>query len=371
MFLAAVLCFDINAMLPEEQSKYFISGCIRCISNDREIFCFLVCCVRAWCAVISGEKQLKEFTKFLQSHDTLLARLIYQTNSINAVTAATSTDSNVNRSEIDAIPPQSMALSAKRKFIAAGQQCRPIGVDFGTGWESVATVDLIRSDNKCLNKMIIVFVQLCMEVRELIAEGNTLLTNCLFADEDLFVMQTDDDAHSAAAQQNDGCDSSSDRLDDGPLTADALCKISDILDLLCRTEHFVERCYVVIAEIIKQFSALFAPENKYYINVNSSSLHFQVSSVRFDHRVTANIENSFIFLNADGVQLFGRGIRADHQIRQCFEKWPIAFAVAALCESHCIGRTQFTQIQRRTEIQSRRNRRIEQCDTEDRLSIFR
>lgn len=126
--------------------------------------------------------------------------------------------------------------------------------------------------------MIIVFVQLCMEVRELMDEGNTILTNCFFADEDLFVLQTDDEAM-AATTQNDGSDNSN-RIDGGPLTADALCKISDFLDLLCRTEHFVERCYIVIAEVIKQFSALFAPENKYYINVNSSSLHFQVSFMR-------------------------------------------------------------------------------------------
>lgn len=120
--------------------------------------------------------------------------------------------------------------------------------------------------------MIIVFVQLCMEVRELIEEGNTLLTNCFFADEDLFVLQAEDDVSS----QNDTNDSNN-RIDGGPLTPEALCKISDFLDLLCRTENFMERCYVVISEIIKQFSALFAPENKYYINVNSSSLHFQVS----------------------------------------------------------------------------------------------
>lgn len=216
---------------------------------------------------------MKEFTKFLQSHDTLLDRLIYQTNAINAI-AITSTpdDVNVNRNENETISSQSIPLSAKRKFIAAGQQCHPIGIDFGSGWESVSTVDLIRSDNKCLNKMIIVFVQLCMEVRELIDEGNTILTNCFFADEDLYVLQIEDEA----TAQHDANDMNN-RIDGGPLTAEALCKISDFLDLLCRTEHFIERCYVVIAEIIKQFSALFAPENKYYINVNSSSLHFQVS----------------------------------------------------------------------------------------------
>lgn len=201
-------------------------------------------------------------------------RLIYQTNSLNAVAAATSDNSsNAIRGDIENIPSQSIPLSAKRKFIAAGQQCHPIGIDFGTGWESVSTVELIRSDNKCLNKMIIVFVQLCMEVRELIDEGNTILTNCFFADEDLFVLQTDDETATSQSTAQD----TSNRIDGGPLTADALCRISDFLDLLCRTEHFVERCYVVIAEIIKQFSALFAPENKYYVNVNSSSLHFQVS----------------------------------------------------------------------------------------------
>lgn len=265
------------------------------------------------CAVISGERQLKEFTKFLQSHDTLLDRLIYQTNSINAVAAATSDDpSTAIRGDIENIPSQSVLLSAKGKFIAAEQQCHPIGIDYGTGWESVSTVDLIRSDNKCLNKMIIVFVQLCMEVRELIDEGNTILMSCFFADEDLFVLQSDDEN---ATSQSDAQDTSN-RIDGGPLTAAALCRISDFLDLLCRTEHFVERCCVVIAEIIKQFSALFAPENKYYINVNSSSLHFQVS-----HRTNESTDGIVIFFfsfslsNADGVQLFSRGNCAHRKIR--------------------------------------------------------
>lgn len=125
-----------------------------------------------------------------------------------------------------------------------------------------------------------------MEVRELVDEGNTILTSCFFADEDLFVMMQTEDEAMTTTSQNDQNDQN--RIDGGPLTAEALCKISDFLDLLCRTEHFVERCYVVIAEIIKQFSALFAPENKYYINVNSSSLHFQVSGQGFSGMKVAN-----------------------------------------------------------------------------------
>lgn len=258
-------------------------------------------------AVISGEKQLKEFTEFLQNHDTLLNRLLVQTNSLNAVASATSGDPS--RNTIECIPSQ--ALSAKRKYVAAEQQCRPIGIDFGSGWESVATVDLIRSDNVCLNKMIVVFVQLCMEVRELIDEGNTMLTSCFFADEDLFVLQAEDDV----ASQSDANDGNN-RIDGGPLTAEALCKISEFLELLCRTGYFVERCYEVIAEIIKQFSALFAPQNKYYINVNSSSLHFQVCR---PHSMRASngsaFTNRLISFIIDGVQLFGRGDGAHREIR--------------------------------------------------------
>lgn len=144
-------------------------------------------------------------------------------------------------------------------------QCRPIGVDLLCDNESISTVELVSSDNKCLNKTVVVFVQLCTEVRKLLKESQSLLTHCVYADEDLFLVLSGDEANEEE-----------ERIEGTLLTANLLCKMGEFLDLITRIEHFIERCIIVIGEIIKQLTSLFAPENKYYVNVNSSSLHFQV-----------------------------------------------------------------------------------------------
>lgn len=191
---------------------------------------------------------MKEFTKFLQNHDELLNNLVQKSQKPNNL--------RVN---------SAWPLSFSHEFVAP-MQCRPITLDFSNDNERITTVEMVASDNKCLNKMITVFVQLCMEVRQLIDEGQALLIHCIYADEDLFLLMS----------ENMDDDENVDRFEDSPLTADLLFKMGDFLDLYTRIEHFIERCYMIISEIIKQLAALFEPENKYFINVNSSSLHFQV-----------------------------------------------------------------------------------------------
>lgn len=252
-------------MLAKEQSKIICFN--YSFAPETKFFCFFL--------VVSGEKQLKEFTKFIQNHDALLNSLIYKS------VVVTDSDSDGDKNKRNFRPVSQLIIppmSSKTKEIPTQRQ-NIIGLDFNPLTEAISTIELITSDNKCLNKMIAVFVQLCMEVRQLSKEGHTILSNCLFADEDLCIMQnmhelTDSNEKDMKINSGDALDS---EYDDSPLTVDIIHKISNFLDLLCQAEHFVERIYVVISEIIKQFSALFAAENNYYINVSSSSLHFQVS----------------------------------------------------------------------------------------------
>lgn len=160
------------------------------------------------------------------------------------------------------------------------QEGSSIGINFSYAEEGISTMDLIQSDNKCLNKTIAVFVQLCTEVRELCKEGNHLLPNCLFASEELKEIlqnsemsdQTNIEIFSLDMKE---CDrKKTDRI---PLSINIVTKMNSYLGLFFRTQQFIERCFIIISEIIKQFTALFDIESSNYINVDYSSLHFQVS----------------------------------------------------------------------------------------------
>lgn len=186
-------------------------------------------------------------------------------------------DNNTDNNRKQTIKPNEyvgIALkSSKAKSITRLKCSSAIGIDYSFDREAIATIDLIKSDNKCLNKTIAVFVQLSIEVRQLSKEGQQLLIKCLFADEELCELLNEEDD----ADNIDG----SNRVNDNEINGIALSpqiinKISDLLEMLFQAQLFIERCFVVISEIIKQFSALFAAENSNYINVDHSSLHFQV-----------------------------------------------------------------------------------------------
>lgn len=165
--------------------------------------------------------------------------------------------------------------SAKAKSILRLKSSSAIGIDYSNAEEDMPTMDLVRSPNMCLNKTIAVFVQLCMEVRQLSKEGHQFLVKCLFADEDLCEILNQEDE----ANDMDGPTAQVHDNDIGGITLSPriINKISDLMELLFQTQQFTERCFVLVSAIIKQFIALFATENSNYINVNHSSLHFQVS----------------------------------------------------------------------------------------------
>lgn len=150
------------------------------------------------------------------------------------------------------------------------QQYVPIAIDYNYPAEKISTLELVATDNQCLNKMAAVFVQLCAEVLQLMEEGDVILLNCLYADEDLCQLYCDNE------EQNDTPMTRLD-VDLGNLTPIVILKLNKLLEFLCQTQYFLERCFVVISEIIKQLAALLGAQDQYYINVNYSALHFQVS----------------------------------------------------------------------------------------------
>lgn len=217
-------------------------------------------------SVITGEKQLNEFSTFLRYHHAVLNNIVLKASFI------TSKETNDGTSNI---------LKNADKDIVRKQIGASIGINFSYADEGIPTMDLIQSDNKCLNKTIAVFAQMCIEVRELCKEGNNLLTTCLFASQELKEMCENDEENDqkcikilpGAINDND-IHRGTDKM---PLSINIVRKINSQLGLFFQTQQFIERCFVVISEIIKQFIALFDVDNSNYINVDYSSLHFQVS----------------------------------------------------------------------------------------------
>lgn len=277
--------------------------------------------------VLSGELQLKEFSQFIESHDNLLNKLIYKSVVI-IDTADETTRNNEQRNSSTSRKNKPVVRfnvtpiwSSKVKVISPLKQGIPVDIDFNQPYEAIATVDLVATENRSLQKVIAVLVQLCMEVRQLTDEGNVILTNCLFVHEDLSNSINSQSSNGDKGESDGGfsglnSDSSSSDVENtfhSLLTTKSIVKISKLLDFLCEAQYFLERCFIVINEIISQFAALFAAEDKYYINVHNSTLHFQVRSSLFSPLIVQVIYALCCFL--DCFQLFGRSHCSDNQIR--------------------------------------------------------
>lgn len=214
--------------------------------------------------VISGEKQLKEFSMFLQNHQAVM-------NNIISKSPVISMDSGLDK-EIG-----STLIWAEKNSLHLNNSY--IYMNFSSGPESISTLGLVQSDNKCLNKTIAVFVEMCLEVRELHKEGNSLLHKSLLANEEFYeLFQTNNiDNQTTIGIPAATGDSECSKIDEIPLSPGVIIKLSTFSELLFQAKQFTDRCFVVVAEIIKQFMALFNVENSAYINIDYSSLHFQVS----------------------------------------------------------------------------------------------
>lgn len=211
--------------------------------------------------VISGEQQLKQFSSFLKNHQTILNNVISKCPII-------ATD-ECNNGELRWCP----ILTCAEKNTLHLQPSSSIGIHFSYAAEQISTIDLIQSDNKCLNKTIAVFVELCMEVRELCKEGNSLLAKCVFANEELFENLQNIDVINGSNHNEFS------QIDDISISAEVINKISSLLGVLLQAQQLIERCFIIVAEIIKQFTALFDVNSSGHINVDYSSLHFQVRTI--------------------------------------------------------------------------------------------
>lgn len=168
---------------------------------------------------ICGEQQLRQFGKFLDSHNRLLKAL---------------------ENEQHIMHNESHIFTKFRVTIDHG---------YNGNCEKVSLFHLVESDNKMLNKNIIVFTSLCDEIDYLNAEAKSLQLNLLYYDEHAEYMKEPANLITR--------------------------KISTILEFLFNTRRFFQRCNDVLELTIRQFSTL-CDETRWIGNANNS-LYFQVS----------------------------------------------------------------------------------------------
>lgn len=238
---------------------------VKLIKLSNCIHIYLMLSILISISVISGEKQLKEFSVFLQKHQAVLDNIISRNSII-------SMDEEINKEMCSILEcAEKTSLHIDNSSIRMNYSFDP---------ESISTMGLIQSDNKCLNKTIGVFVQLCLEVRQLSSEGNPMLRKFILANEELYELLQIDDQNDQMDFEKSSSSSHTEqnKMDEISLSPDVIIKMSSLLELLFQAQQFIERCYLVISEIIKQFSAVFNVESSTYINIDYSSLHFQVST---------------------------------------------------------------------------------------------
>lgn len=168
---------------------------------------------------ICGEQQLRQFGKFLDSHNRLLKAL---------------------ENEQHIMHNESHIFTQFRVTIDHG---------YNGNCEKVSLFHLVESDNKMLNKNIIVFTSLCDEIDYLNAEAKSLQLNLLYYDEHAEYMKEPANLITR--------------------------KISTFLEFLFNTRRFFQRCNDVLELTIRQFSTL-CDETRWIGNANNS-LYFQVS----------------------------------------------------------------------------------------------
>uniref|UniRef100_A0A1B0D0L9 WASH complex subunit 4 n=1 Tax=Phlebotomus papatasi TaxID=29031 RepID=A0A1B0D0L9_PHLPP len=166
---------------------------------------------------ICGEQQLRQFGKFLDSHNRLLKTL---------------------ENEQHIMHNESHAFTKFRTTIDHGYHGK---------CEKVSLFQLVESDNKMLNKNIIVFTSLCDEIDYLNAEAESLQLNLLYYDE-----------HAEYFKESASL-----------ITK----KISTVLEFLFYVRQFFHRCNDVLELTIRQFSTL-SDETRWIGNANKA-LYFQ------------------------------------------------------------------------------------------------
>ncbi|XP_055688108.1 WASH complex subunit 4 [Lutzomyia longipalpis] len=177
---------------------------------------------------ICGEQQLRQFGKFLDSHSHLLLSL-----------------------DGDHSAPERGGTFTK---------CHTtIDYKYRGNCENISLFQLVESDNKVLNKNIIVFAFLSDEIEYLRKEAERLQLNLLYYDEDVAEGKTDTAPASNVINE----------------------KVSTVLEYLCNTRQFLERCNDVLELTVKQFSAFF-DDNKCLGNADNSTCFHAISDKMCD-----------------------------------------------------------------------------------------
>ncbi|XP_059616023.1 WASH complex subunit 4 [Phlebotomus argentipes] len=169
---------------------------------------------------ICGEQQLRQFGKFLETHNRLLTSL-----------------------ENDQTAPEGEKIFTKCNM--------PIYYGYSGENENISLFQLVESDNKVLNKNIIVFAFLCNEIDCLRVESESLQLNLLYYDEDVVEMKEDTPVNLINK------------------------KVSGVLDFLFKIRQFLQRCSDVLELTVREFSAFF-DDNKCLGNSQNSTCLYTV-----------------------------------------------------------------------------------------------
>lgn len=146
-------------------------------------------------------------------------------------------------------------------------QFGPIRIRYSPKNENITYFQLVNSDNKILNKIIIVFTHLCTSANDLVEKSRELIQRFLFYDEDLSMIGVE----GAEGYGN-------------------IVKISEILKFLFEIKYFLNNCVAVTVNMTKQLGALFETEKSYF-NLQAS-IHFQSVFHRF-----ADVIHIFVIFN--------------------------------------------------------------------------
>lgn len=145
---------------------------------------------------------------------------------------------------------QSSSQNAYSTAKISRDQFGPIHITYSPKNENISYFQLVDSDNKILNKTIIVFTHLCTSVHSLVEKSHELVQRFLFYDEDLSIAG-----------------------DKGAEGYGNIVKISEILKFLYEIKYFINNCVTVTINITKQMGGLFETEKSYF-NLQTS-IHYQ------------------------------------------------------------------------------------------------
>lgn len=166
---------------------------------------------------------MRNFGKFLEKHQKLLSNIT-----------------------TDISPQYTSNPTAK----ISSEQFGPIRIKYAGEDENISYFQLIDSDNKILNKILIAFTHLCKSAYTLTDKSQELIQKFLYHDEDL-----------------------SEVAGEEPTGYGNIIKLSEILKFLFEIKNFLNQCVAISTNITKQLGALFDIE-KSYLNLQTS-LHFQ------------------------------------------------------------------------------------------------